>query len=167
MKKVSREERVTLAGRVKWFDPVRGFGFIVQETGAPDILIHIECIRAFGITSLPNDTEVVVLVERTEERLRAVELLSVSHLPDGPPALPPASDTASGPFQPACVKWFDRNRGFGFVNVFGVSGDMFVHNETVRRSGFHTLTAGEAVLVRTTEGPRGPVVCEMRPWVTE
>ena len=39
-------ERVT--GSVKWFDPVKGFGFVVSDTGGPDILLHVNVLRNFG-----------------------------------------------------------------------------------------------------------------------
>ena len=35
-------------GLVKWFDPVKGFGFVVAETGGPDILLHVNVLRNFG-----------------------------------------------------------------------------------------------------------------------
>ncbi|WP_366915539.1 cold shock domain-containing protein, partial [uncultured Lentibacter sp.] len=32
-------------GSVKWFDPVKGFGFVVADTGGPDILLHANVLR--------------------------------------------------------------------------------------------------------------------------
>ena len=73
-------------------------------------------------------------------------------------------EAADGPLEPARVKWFDKQKGFGFVNVFGNGEDVFVHMETVRRCGFQDLASGEGMAVRTFRGPRGLMVAELRLW---
>lgn len=69
-----------------------------------------------------------------------------------------------GPLVPARVKWFDKEKGFGFVNVFGRSEDIFVHMKTVRSSGFQDLASGEGIAVRMLRGPRGLMVTELSLW---
>ena len=36
---------VEVAGRIKWFDVAKGFGFIVPDNGMPDVLLHVTCLR--------------------------------------------------------------------------------------------------------------------------
>ena len=73
-------------------------------------------------------------------------------------------DVEVGPLVPARVRWFDKQKGFGFVNIFGGTEDVFVHMETVRRCGFQDLASGEGMAVRTFRRPRGLMVAQLKLW---
>ena len=50
-------------GRVKWFDPGRGFGFVVAEDGGPDILLHANVLRSYGQGSVADGSPITVEVQ--------------------------------------------------------------------------------------------------------
>lgn len=159
---------VVVTGRVKWYDAVRGYGFIVSDEIEGDILAHANCVRASGRSALPEGAEVEIeaaLFERGWQavQIRAVKLTDAPGLAERPSEFARAAAT-SEPLQPARVKWFDRGKGFGFVNVFGKAEDVFVHMEVLRRSGLSDLAPGEAVAVRTAQGPRGLMAAEVFQW---
>jgi CspA family cold shock protein len=156
-------------GHVKWFDGARGFGFIVADDGGPDILLHANVLRNFGQGSVAESSGIVVRAHETPRGLQAGEVLEIT--PPDPSdeaarhtgvAIPDAPADAS--FHAARVKWFDKAKGFGFANVFGQADDVFVHVEVLRRFGLADLQAGEAVVMKVVDGPRGKLAAEVRSW---
>ena len=160
----------TLHGRVKWFDPAKGFGFIVSDEHSGDILLHANVLRNYGQSSVADGAEITVNVQKTARGVQAVEVLKIE--PPVGVAFPLGEDTAQTtpeeianlPLEPARVKWFDKGQGFGFANVFGRVEDVFVHVEVLRHSGFADLAAGEAVCLRIVEGKRGRMAVQVLSW---
>ena len=66
-----------VAGRVKWFDPNKGFGFIVADDGGADILLHANVLRNFGQGSVADHARIVVRVQQTARGEQAVEVLEI------------------------------------------------------------------------------------------
>lgn len=171
---MTRDDRVAqvLRGRVKWFDPGKGFGFIVAEGAESDILLHANVLRNFGQGSVADGAEIEVRVQRTPRGIQAAEVLRIFPPVAGPaPATDEntqasAEEIAARPIEPARVKWFDKGKGFGFANVFGRPEDVFLHIEVLRQSGFADLMAGEAVGLRIVEGRRGRMAVQVVSWDT-
>jgi len=159
-------------GRVKWFDPAKGFGFIVSESTEADILIHANVLRNFGQSSVADGAGITVRVQTTQRGVQAIEVVKIEPpegvvLPLGEDAgTLSAEDLRALPLEPARIKWFDKAKGFGFANVFGRPEDVFVHVEVLRVSGFADLSSGEAVALRVIEGRRGRMAVQVQSWET-
>ncbi|WP_137112005.1 cold-shock protein [Rhodobacter sp. SY28-1] len=169
---MTEEEEVMqlVHGRVKWFDPSKGFGFIVSDQTDADILLHANVLRNFGQGSVADGAGIEVRIQKTQRGVQAVEVLRIDPpegviLPFGEDAAQMVSeDILALDLEPARVKWFDKGKGFGFANVFGRPEDVFVHAEVLRVSGFADLTAGEAVALRIIDGRRGRMAVQVVSW---
>jgi cold shock protein len=54
------------------------------------------------------------------------------------------------------VKWFNENKGFGFIEVDGQDKDVFVHHSAIAMQGFRTLIEGQRVSFDIEQGKKGP-----------
>ncbi|HYU83164.1 MAG TPA: cold-shock protein [Kribbellaceae bacterium] len=53
------------------------------------------------------------------------------------------------------VKWFNAEKGFGFINVDGSDDDVFVHFSAIESSGFRSLEENQRVEFDVAQGPKG------------
>ena len=70
-------------------------------------------------------------------------------------------ETPPGPPVQAVVKWYNADKGFGFVQLADGSGDAFLHVSVVERSGHDSVPPGATLEVRAGPGPKGPQVSEI------
>lgn len=158
---------VEVAGRVKWFDVAKGFGFIVPDDGGADVLLHVSILKRDGYTAISEGARIVVEAAHRPRGLQAVKVslldnAAAVHPSELPPPRTNVSVTPTSGLERMMVKWFNRLRGFGFVTAGEGQPDVFVHMETLRRYGIAELVPGDYVYVRYGPGPKGLMAAEVR-----
>ena len=61
------------------------------------------------------------------------------------------------------VKWFNGEKGFGFITPDNGSKDLFVHQSEIMAEGFRNLEDGQAVEYEVGEGKKGPCAMKVKP----
>src|SRR4051812_15691894 len=79
----------------------------------------------------------------------------------GPPTIRSPSVFASGPELKATVKWFNPEKGFGFVELGDGSGDAFLHVSVLQRVGADAVNPGAGLRIRVGPGQKGQQVTEV------
>ena len=107
-----------VSGSVKWFDPSKGYEFIVPDEELPDVLLHVTCLRHGGFQTAYEGARVVCEVVRSLKGLQAVRICSIDDSTAiRPSQLPQRTRVVVVPesgWERVVVKWFNRLRGLVF-----------------------------------------------------
>ncbi|MEL6244226.1 MAG: cold shock domain-containing protein [Pseudomonadota bacterium] len=158
------QETARVIGHVKWFDPAKGYGFIVPKSASDpslhgDVLLHVSTLRSYGEAFADEDANIVCDAVRRERGWQAVNIIEM----DAPRANPATSETLDdSAFEPVLVKWFNRSKGYGFVQRPGDDADIFVHAVVLRSAGLEEVDQGDTLLACVEVGNKGLHVAAAR-----
>jgi CspA family cold shock protein len=159
---------------VKWYNPTKGFGFVTPNDGSPDVFLHVSVVEQAGLQSLDEGAILVCDLADGQKGAQVSTIHSVeagsaqrssrpttgSRYPRqsskdyddyGYSAKPSRGGTVEG-----TVKWFNPDKGFGFIAPDQGGKDVFVHISAVERAGLSTLRDNQRVRFTEKPGQKGP-----------
>jgi CspA family cold shock protein len=149
---------------VKWFNPGKGFGFVELGNGSGDAFLHIAVLERSGHGMVLPETKLRVQVGQGQKGPQVTAVLeldastAVASRPNMPPKMSggrerPDPNTASEIH--GTVKWFNGQKGFGFVTAEDGGKDVFLHISIVDRAGIQVLPEGQQVRMRVVKTQKG------------
>ena len=141
-------------GIVKFFNPQKGFGFIVRDDGGEDVFVHISAVEQAGLTDLADGQPLEFTLVDRGGRVSATNLriegepMAVERSGGGDRAGPGGGGGGpqrqlTGEKASGTVKFFNAMKGFGFIQRDDGQPDAFVHISAVERAGIPTLNEGD------------------------
>ena len=111
---------ITISGTVKWFNSVKGFGFVSPSGGDADgdVFLHLSCLRQAGYDSVEEGASITCEVAKRPKGLQAVRVLQVDSPQGGAPRPAPARSARP----PRSGGGFDNDRFGGGGDRFGGGG---------------------------------------------
>lgn len=153
---------------VKWFNPEKGFGFVELGDGTGDAFLHVSVLQAAGHQSAPPGARLRIQTGRGPKGPQVTRVLEIDEsgahepAPRGErPMMPRADrprrnvDLSTAVEMAGTVKWFNGDKGFGFVTAEDGGKDVFVHMSVLGRAGLSGLAEGQHVSMRVVDTPKG------------
>jgi CspA family cold shock protein len=167
---MSEPYRTGVSALVKWYNPTKGFGFVQPEDGSPDAFLHASLVAQSGHDDLPEGTALVCDIAEGPRgpqvaAIQSVEPPSEPVMRSRPPRRPGgfggggfgAGAAGDGEVVEGVVKFFNNEKGFGFIIPDDGGKDVFISARTLSRAGIDSLEAQQRVRVTTRLGQKGPM----------
>jgi CspA family cold shock protein len=133
--------------RVKWFNVEKGFGFVTPFDGRPEAFLHASVLSRGGVPQLAEGAELMCEISNGPKGPQVLRVAEVVTLP--------AASPEAEPDLPGTVKWFQADKGFGFVTVEDGGRDVFLHKSALKRSHLDGVQPGQRVRMSVLETAKG------------
>ena len=145
--------------KVKWFNASKGFGFVTLSDGSQDAFLPMAILRRAGYEDVRDGASITCEVSAGAKGPLVTAVLNV----DNSTATAPRSESSGidrNGLRPShslegAVKWFEPEKGYGFISPDGGGKDVFIHITALRRSGVVALEPGQRVRAEVVEGKKG------------
>ena len=145
-----------IEAKVKWFNASKGFGFVTMADGSPDAFLPMAILRRAGYEDVREGASITCEVGAGAKGPLVTNVLSI----DLSTAVAPGFGADRRGSRPSsslegAVKWFEPDKGYGFISPDGGGKDVFIHITALRRSGLEGLAPGQRVKVEVVDGRKG------------
>jgi cold shock protein len=148
---------------VKWFNPEKGFGFAELADGSGDAFLHIAALQVAGYDTVQPGAKLRANIGQGAKGPQITRVLEIDESVAPPPprrtaqggASRYAPDPSTAVDMVGTVKWFNAEKGFGFVACDDGGKDVFLHVSVLQRSGVTQLAEGQRVSMGVVDTPKG------------
>ncbi len=156
----------TVDAETVWFNASKGFGFVKLSDGR-EAYLHIRVLEAAGSHGISEGTRLKVAVEEGSRGHQVVQVLEIidqiaKTSADTRRAGEPLAGTGVQLESEGTVKWYNSEKGFGFIAPDNGEKDAFVHATALARSGLNVLVEGQKVFIECGQGKKGLEVRSIR-----
>lgn len=144
---------------VKWYNSTKGFGFVQFGDGSPDAFLHVSVVQQSGMDDLPEGTRLVCDISDGPKGPQVASVVRVEALGNGRADSRRASGGHASPGEAleGTVKFFNPDKGFGFVTPDGGGKDVYFSARTLERLGVNGLQPQQRVRLHARMGQKGPM----------
>ncbi|MGO4558275.1 cold-shock protein [Mesorhizobium sp. 2RAF21] len=143
---------------VLWFNSTKGFGFVKLADGS-EAYMHMRALEAAGSREVAEGTRLKVTIEEMPKGRQVAQVLEIGEAVLKSPSHGGRRGAIAAGTDPelkteGTVKWYNSEKGFGFIAPSNGDPDIFVHATALTRSGLRGLVDGQKVVVECGQGKK-------------
>lgn len=159
---------------VKWYNPTKGYGFLYEQGKTGDIMIHFSVLDTIKCPYIKVGDRVTCDITQGKSGMQVVRVIDVKYGSSEPRSISgffnsrlTSLDSESLIEIEGTIKWYNTDKGYGFILPDDGTREIFLHYAVLREAGFKFLEPGVRVLAKVAQSGRGPEAQLIRVLYTE